>query len=676
MRRRSVYPTMTDVITHRWNALPSDRRLLVAIIASVAYLLPLGVLQIQGAGPRIVHEARGFNDNGPLAYAVLLGGLALLLAAWSRPFVSLVTIGILFTGQTFLHLYDPSAEQVLLDIAAFLVVVRGKRREIAVALVICAVVDVTHSTPWRVPFAVSVYNVAFFVSAFAAGVASYRSREAVEAAVEARQALAELQQREQVQAAVRERAAIAADLQPFVVAGVAGMCQRARLLKRAVMAGRSVDATEVQHLEKAGRSCLADLRSVLAVLTAAVDQAPNAPADDALGHLGSERAAQTTPGRRWVVDVLLMVTMAGLALQEEFTLNSDDGGRLGISERVLLALLPVLPLVLRRRLPLVAPLLTVAGAVTVDALAPDNENVFTFLTVFALAYSAAAYAGRRGAVLALTAAAGQLVSADIGPPEFSQTFAVGVIAPLLAESIFAVVAGLLVRQRRALAEEVHLANVRLVEGRERAIADAVLLERLQVARDMHDVVGHGITVMVVQSGAARALLGRDRERAVTALREVERGGKVALAELQTLAGGHSVGDLTIHDLTRAGLAELVSRTAGGSVTVDLTFAGRSRPITGASAVALKHVVVESLTNVIKYGQGSVDVGITYRSSGVEIVVTNPVSTSAAGSEAALSGGMGMLGMSERLRVLGGSLHTRAAEGHYSLTMNLPLPGAA
>lgn len=663
---------MTSVIMNRLLALSPDRRRLLAIVTAVAYLLPLGVLQIHGSTPILSFDDRGFYDNGPLAYAVLVIGLLLLLLAWSRPFVSLVLIGILLTVQTALHLYDPSAEAILLDVATFLVVKRGKRSEIVATVIICAVTNVAHSTPWKSPFAFTAYNVAFYVAAFAAGTASYRSRQALEAVVESRQALAELQQLEQSQAAVAERAAIAADLQPFVVAGVAKMCQRARRLKRAVMAGRPVEASEVHLLEQSGRRCLADLRSVLAVLTTAVAEAPDPPKDRA-NPPGAGPETPTTPRRRWLEDALLMLGIAGLALYEQFTLSGGAIGRLGTSEAVLLTVLPVLPMVLRRRAPLIAPLLTLAGAVAVDALAPDYEVVMTFVTVFVMAYSAAAHAGRRGAVAGLSMAAGQLTSAYFGPARFDDAFSVGAIAPLLVQSVFATAAGLLVRRQRALAAEVRAANTLLAEGQERAVEAAVLLERLQVARDMHDVVGHGITVMVVQSGAARALLHRDTGRAATALREVERGGKVALSELETLTGTSTIEGLSAHDLTRKDLADLVKRTAGASVAIDLEFAGRSRPIRGAAAVALEHVVVESLTNVLKYGDGSAHVGITYRSSGVEIVVTNVVSGRAEGD---LSGGMGMLGMSERLRVLGGALHAGVADGRFSLRMDLPWPSAA
>lgn len=656
-----------------WRSLPPDRRRLAAIVLAAAYLLPLGTLQIVAARPILESESRGFHDNGPLAYLVLFAGIALLLLAWRAPFLSLMLMGVLFTVMTVLHLYDVSAEAILVDVATFLVAARGRRRELFAAVVVCLVIDVAHSTPWRIPPAVLGYNVAFYVAAFAAGIASFRSREVLARLVAARQALAEQRAREVAQAVVVERSTIAGDLQPFVLAGVRDMTSRARRVKRAVLAGRTVDAAEVQQIEQAGRACLGDLRRVLTVLSTAVHEAAAPPPVSTDPPARPERRRGSAVLSGWPADVAVTALLCALALYEQFTLGGGVHGPLSTQRAVALTVAPVLPLLLRRRLPLLAPVLTLAALSYLYATAPSYEFVSGFVTVFILAYSAAVHAGPRGAAVGLVVAVGQLLGSYFGSEQFDKRFAVGILAPLIVQSIFAAAAGLLVRRQRALAQEVREANELLALGRDKELAAAVVLERLQVARDMHDVVGHGITVMVVQSGAARALLHRDPGRAVEALREVERGGRVALEELGSLTAPGAIADAPCA-LAKDDIIDLVKRTAGGAVSVDLSFAGRSRPVSGPASVALHRVLVESLTNAMKYGDGRAQVKVSYATSGVEVVVDNALGSRAAtDGPTEMSGGLGMLGMRERLHLLGGALQVKTTGGRFCLTAGLPWP---
>ncbi len=208
----------------------------------------------------------------------------------------------------------------------------------------------------------------------------------------------------------------------------------------------------------------------------------------------------------------------------------------------------------------------------------------------------------------------------------------------------------------------------------RAISD----ERIRIARELHDVVAHSVSVMVIQTAAARRLAARDREAAREALESVAGCGRDALSEMRRMVGVLHRGDLELMGATAGpGLGQLqtlAQRARASGLPVDLRIEGQPRPLPTALELVAFRVVQEALTNVIKHAgpaQACVTVAYTEHALELEVVDTGrgPVSV-AAGSGA---GGHGLVGMQERLAQHGGELRTGVcSDGGFQLRARVPL----
>ena len=204
-----------------------------------------------------------------------------------------------------------------------------------------------------------------------------------------------------------------------------------------------------------------------------------------------------------------------------------------------------------------------------------------------------------GLVIALAAIAVVALNADefiFGDYLFPGAFADDVLAR-----------GRAVRTRTLLAAELHEAAVRAEEQREEAAMHAVAEERRRIAREMHDVVGHSVSVMVVQAGGARRILDRDPARAVAAAEQIERTGRAALAEMRRLLGCCTPARTRSSPRSRrstacSALVDALARRAG--LPVRLHVDGERRPLPAGAELAVYRVVQEALTNALKHGGGS------------------------------------------------------------------------
>lgn len=165
------------------------------------------------------------------------------------------------------------------------------------------------------------------------------------------------------------------------------------------------------------------------------------------------------------------------------------------------------------------------------------------------------------------------------------------------------VLGETVRTRQVLAQtEVERAQRQVDVERQRA-RDAVAAERLQIARELHDIVAHSVTVMTVQIGGARLTVGDDPERAREALDEAERAGRRAMRELRRMLDVlRGADETTTADsrLPRARLASLVDEMGRAGLNVTLGNAGTPQPVSEALDATMFRVVQEALTNVTKH----------------------------------------------------------------------------
>jgi signal transduction histidine kinase len=294
--------------------------------------------------------------------------------------------------------------------------------------------------------------------------------------------------------------------------------------------------------------------------------------------------------------------------------------------------------------------------------------------VMVAAYSVAAHAERRRAVVGLgvlLAAAAVYSISDPTQSGFSQH-----VSGLewLAPAAVVWLTGLFVRKHR-LAEERHGATVARLEREERARA-AVAEERARIARELHDAVGHSVSVMTVQASAVRRLLGPEQTRELEALTAVERTGREALAEMRRMVGVLRDPDEAPALAPQPGLeqlANLVERIREAGLPVQLRVEGEAAPLPAGLDLTAYRLVQEGLTNTLKHARAQqAEVLLRYESNAVEIVVTDD----GCGETPATDDGHGLLGMRERVSVCGGQLWAGPVEPRgFQLRARLPLTEA-
>ncbi|MFI5772816.1 sensor histidine kinase [Streptomyces sp. NPDC051658] len=201
-----------------------------------------------------------------------------------------------------------------------------------------------------------------------------------------------------------------------------------------------------------------------------------------------------------------------------------------------------------------------------------------------------------------------------------------------------------------------------------------LLERNRIARELHDSIGHALTVAVVQAGAART--AHDPEFTERALAAIEETGREALDDLERVLrvlreSGTPVGQRpTLVEADR-----LLDSARGSGAKIDADVSGPLEQVPGAVSREGYRILQESLTNVLRHsGTVPVRVRITVANGRLELAVTNPLTDSTADSTAAPGGGSGLRGIRERAALLGGMAKTGPHEGEWRVHASLPLNG--
>ena len=259
----------------------------------------------------------------------------------------------------------------------------------------------------------------------------------------------------------------------------------------------------------------------------------------------------------------------------------------------------------------------------------------------------------------------EAVQAAMGPRVFADYF----FAALIGAVTWG--AGRMVRSRTRLAAELHEATARLAEAGEDEQRLAAVDERRRIAREMHDVVAHSISVMVVQAGGARRILTRDAGRAVEAATRIERTGREALGEMRHLLGMLSDGAdraALAPQPTLGEIGELVARARAAGLPAVLDVRGERQPLSAGLDLAAYRIVQEGLTNAMKHAPGAVTtVTVSWAPHDLALEIRN-----AANGGVTSSGGHGLTGMAERVRLYGGELQAGPADGGWRVSARLPL----
>lgn len=371
--------------------------------------------------------------------------------------------------------------------------------------------------------------------------------------------------------------------------------------------------------------------------------------------------------RALAFDFALALLLAAAGFVEAAT-HADDGFR-GTAPPVvggLAAAVGALPLVVRRRRPVVAFALLCA-LVSLPHLLISYDPVFVGGAVALVvgAESAGRYGRRPAAAWSLLLAVPALLVLAVVVPGFTGSTVV-VAAMILAGWALGVLVRALLQRRDALAGE--LAARREAEAVlvERAVRD----ERTRIARDLHDVIAHCVSLMVLQAGAARLRIGIDPAGSAESIEQVERTGHEALQDLQRVLGLLRADEGADPTASVSALDDLVAQVQRAGLEVRLRVEGDPAALPPALDRSLYRVVQESLTNALKHGGApEVDLRLVVGGAHVEVEVVNAVRPQA---RKPLPGGNGQTGMRERITAFGGAFTAGPDAGHYRVHAVVPV----
>ena len=307
----------------------------------------------------------------------------------------------------------------------------------------------------------------------------------------------------------------------------------------------------------------------------------------------------------------------------------------------------------RRLAPLSAAVVGLAGLSAQTIWGGDAAVVGGFLAAIILTHSVALYTTRGIAVAGLAAVlAGVHTYTLVNLDEFRLADEIGNAAIFII--IWAL--GRTVRARQHRSEIAEARAARVEAERDAHTRDAIAEERTRIARELHDVVAHGVSVMVLQAGAARQMLDHEAPRARQPLLAVEDSGRQALDDMHRLL---SILRRDSHDVERAPivglsqLGDLAAQMQEVGLPVDARIDGDPRPLPPSLELSAYRIIQEALTNTLRHaGPAAATVTVRYVRNAIEIDIADD---GAGHGERDWTGGHGLIGMRERAALFGGCL---------------------
>ncbi|MGH2868793.1 MAG: sensor histidine kinase, partial [Solirubrobacteraceae bacterium] len=320
--------------------------------------------------------------------------------------------------------------------------------------------------------------------------------------------------------------------------------------------------------------------------------------------------------------------------------------------------------------------LLVAAAVV--AAMPDDRALT--LPLMAVLYTIAARTAWREAAVAGGAAAALAIVAEAawGSGSGRATdhggllgYAIGSVAMCAA----AVAVGLYVGARRRVLEGLHERAERLGREQELLAERAVAQERVRIAQEIHDIVAHNVSLMVVKAQALGATVDGDH-RVAEGTREIADLGRRAMSEMHATLRLLRTGETESPEFApQPGLAQLeglIEQLRGAGLELALTVEGRRRPLAQSVDLSAYRIVQEALTNVVKHAAGaSTKVTIAYREGDVQLTIVNTEGEARATPRQSPADRHGLIGMRERASLFGGTLTTEARPNGFKVTATLP-----
>ena len=415
-------------------------------------------------------------------------------------------------------------------------------------------------------------------------------------------------------------------------------------------------AEAVAAIEARARDLLAETRRV--VVTLASTNRPEAGHDEPLMDRRPSRRAELDSRSQTVLPWAAIAAAAvGVGLVVE--IGQAGSARVPFPIAVAGCFLIAAPIALSWSRPLLMTAALWAATAFFGLLVAPLNGTFTAISLSFLPPFAVAYFESRGRSLA------GLAICCLGAVA---CFGIEVLPGAVAFLLLAWTGGRVLRERSRLVEEVGANNILLAEERESRLRAVVLEERARLARELHDAIGHSLTVIALHAGAARRMWTSDRERAEAALQTISQVAVDGLTELRM--GFSSSRDSPATERVQD-LEGLVQRARGTGLSVRLRIDKPGAALSPATELEAFRVLQEALTNVLKHAPGA-SAEVTVRNAGahVELVVANSTSSRAAAPVA--GSGRGLQGMRERAEACGGRLDwSRRPDGGFEVRAQFP-----
>jgi signal transduction histidine kinase len=375
--------------------------------------------------------------------------------------------------------------------------------------------------------------------------------------------------------------------------------------------------------------------------------------------------------RRYVFDVLVVLGAVGVAAELVFQQGNSDAPTSSLWLLIPLAVLLVLPLLARNLSPFGVPAAMMVYAAILSFI--DDRVVafsfFIFLAILAVAFLFGMLDDRRQALagLAISLAVGAIVVRNDpqgGPGDW-------VFVGLVFSAVW--LAGFALSSKLVQAREAEERATRLEQERAEEARRAVDEERQRIARELHDVVAHSVSVMTVQAGGVRRLLRPEQEREREALLQIEETGRQALAEMRRLLGilRQPTEQPTLKPQPGMGsLGDLIKQVREAGLPVEYRIQGDPIPLPPGVDLSAYRIVQEALTNALKHaGPARAKVAVRYGPDALELEIEND----GAGNGQGDGTGHGQVGMRERVALYGGKLESGPrAGGGYAVRARLPV----
>jgi signal transduction histidine kinase len=385
----------------------------------------------------------------------------------------------------------------------------------------------------------------------------------------------------------------------------------------------------------------------------------------------------------FVADTLLAVVMTAIAVQGLWLANKADIAPPHAYRRpdalgVALAVLSTLPIAWRRVGPEVV--LLIVGCFAILLTSHHYAESSGGLGVLVATYTVAAHCAnrRRSKLMLAFTLTGMVIALEQVPYDLPLNF-------LISNTIIFVTAWVLgdnLQTRRRYVAELELKAERLERDRAEDAKHAVAEERSRIARELHDVVAHNVSVMVVQAGGARRTLDRDPARAREVIESIEATGRQALTEMRRLLGVLRADDeATDARAPQPGVSrldDLVDNVRSAGLPVEVRIEGDPVELTASVDLSAYRIVQEALTNALKHaGPASAEVLLRYGRTDLQVTVRdNGRGSAAALAHASGNGaatGHGLAGMRERVSLFGGDLRAGPLRGGgYQVVATLPI----